>query len=957
MTARSPLRLFPLLILGALIGCHGSNSSSPAPIGFAPDPVVGPDDPLPGVAVAITDVRGGSGPGGRFRVGDTITVDFTVRRADGVALELANMTRGAIMVSGPTFDYQRVIGSQGDVIANATKTALGAYSYKFPVPIPATYMAPLNDSPALTDGERTGQALLSGTYTVGIELRKDYTVDGVVHRDPGNTTADFLFGDATTLDSREVVAMGNCNQCHTELRAHGDNRNNVTNCLLCHTAGSEDRVTDPATTPGVTIDFKVMIHKIHAGAQLPSVLGVATNTDGTRNYNATPQPYEIIGFGDQVHDFSHVAFPQWPSMFTPMPRDLGYAALQDTTLPANDPVRLEGARRQGLENTMRSGPVGCAACHGDPDGSGPIAAPADGDLIYAQPTRAACASCHDDWDPELPYRANSSTMPIQRDDAACKDCHRPSGTPLDVMDAHRHPLVDPTFARGLNFTIDSVTDVGNGDGRFTEFEKVAVRFHVADDSGAPVPASSLSRLEMALTGPTTNPNMVHLVRVATARFTGDGPYTVNLPTTRYLESIGTSTAGLQTFTTALAPHWNVNGALTELRRRTGDGAASTLVANAPVDQNWVDVAAGDGVLFAGQPYVVIDDADGARREFLRVQQVDGDRLWFGSQYRAGWKPALAIAHALGAQVKVVTTAAIPNGSWSLPVNDAITQVREDVEFGDGEVLCTYTTDFQVPGAYPGSLNESPDLDESWGDWTGLPLLDGTYTLGVYGARSLTFSATAPPPAAPEDTGYTEGGKAATARLLFGAAPSLQVVRRIDGVETCNACHADIQFHGGSRRGVETCLLCHGNAGSEDAANYTYPAADATPFTTVDFRTMLHKIHHGKELAAGTNYVVVGNGGTGHTYEHVGFPSFPGGTLRCVTCHGEDNTAWQAPAERNHPMQVRPTRSWLAACGSCHDSTAQRAHIDANTAPSGAEACAICHGAGEDNDVIKVHTVR
>ena len=34
-----------------------------------------------------------------------------------------------------------------------------------------------------------------------------------------------------------------------------------------------------------------MIHKIHDGAHLPSVLGVGTNADGTRSYAATPVPY------------------------------------------------------------------------------------------------------------------------------------------------------------------------------------------------------------------------------------------------------------------------------------------------------------------------------------------------------------------------------------------------------------------------------------------------------------------------------------------------------------------------------------------------------------------------------------------------------------------------------------------------------------------------------------------
>jgi len=280
-----------------LPSCSNSNNGAP-PVGIADEPVVGEDDPLPGVVVTIQEVRSGAGRG-RARVGDLLEVDFTVKTNDGAPLELATFARGAIMVSGPTFNYQRVIASQGDVIDNAVKTALGTYTYRFRVAVPAVYEAPINDTDLLTEGELTGQPLLDGTYTVGIELRKDYRINDVVYRDPGNAAMDFLIGGASAVESREVVTLANCNQCHGELRAHGDNRNNLTNCLLCHTAGAEDKnvATAAGGTPGLTIDFKVMIHKIHAGKHLPSVNGVGTNPDGSRNYGLTPKPYEIVGYG------------------------------------------------------------------------------------------------------------------------------------------------------------------------------------------------------------------------------------------------------------------------------------------------------------------------------------------------------------------------------------------------------------------------------------------------------------------------------------------------------------------------------------------------------------------------------------------------------------------------------------------------------------------------------------
>jgi hypothetical protein len=88
-----------------------------------------------------------------------------------------------------------------------------------------------------------------------------------------------------------------------------------------------------------------MVHKIHNGAHLPSVLGVTTNPDGSRKYDATPQPY-IVGFGHSAADFSDVHFPVWPSLNIAMPRDQGYTALS--------------AGNKTLEDTTRFGVVACS---------------------------------------------------------------------------------------------------------------------------------------------------------------------------------------------------------------------------------------------------------------------------------------------------------------------------------------------------------------------------------------------------------------------------------------------------------------------------------------------------------------------------------------------------------------------------------------------------------------------
>jgi len=95
-----------------------------------------------------------------------------------------------------------------------------------------------------------------------------------------NATYDFVpAGGAVTME-REIVKTANCNECHDKITAHGT-RFEVKLCVTCHNPGSW-----VAGTPNVTVDFKVMIHKIHRGEDLPS------------------GSYKIGS-----HDFSDIAYP------------------------------------------------------------------------------------------------------------------------------------------------------------------------------------------------------------------------------------------------------------------------------------------------------------------------------------------------------------------------------------------------------------------------------------------------------------------------------------------------------------------------------------------------------------------------------------------------------------------------------------------------------------------------
>ncbi len=273
---------------------------------------------------------------------------------------------------------------------------------------------------------------LSRTYTVGLQV--DRTVDGV--QLSANPIFDLVpAGGVPQIRAGSTTAQ--CNSCHDPLRLHG-NRREFRLCTLCHTQAAMDE-------NGTTIDFSVMVHKIHAGKELPSIV------DGP--------PGATYAIGDAVF------------------------AMKDLD------GKITGV---GFPRSLQE----CATCHSDG---------ATAEHSVTQPSAAACTSCHDDVNPSLVTTAAGppGTKHLSGRgfaDGDCRFCHTAETEKefdISIPGAHVIPERSEQL-QGLVVEIVGVANHGAG-------ETPVVTFKVTNDAGEVLrDLSGLNRLAFALAGPTTD---------------------------------------------------------------------------------------------------------------------------------------------------------------------------------------------------------------------------------------------------------------------------------------------------------------------------------------------------------------------------------------------------------------------------------------------------------------------
>ena len=160
-------------------------------------------------------------------------------------------------------------------------------------------------------------------------------------------------------------------------------------------------------------------------------------------------PYIIYGNAQSVHDYSEVTYPQ------------------------------------DLRN--------CDNCH---EGIDPTKKPAQSDVWYTKPSRAACGACHDtvNWVTGANHAAG-----IQLSDNECASCHQPSSElefDASIKGAHTVPLRSKQL-KGINATVVSVANLAPG-------KKPTAVFSLKNNDGTAIDGTKLATFSPILAGPTSS---------------------------------------------------------------------------------------------------------------------------------------------------------------------------------------------------------------------------------------------------------------------------------------------------------------------------------------------------------------------------------------------------------------------------------------------------------------------
>ena len=227
-------------------------------------------------------------------------------------------------------------------------------------------------------------------------------------------------------------------------------------------------------------------------------------------------------------------------------------------------------------------------------------------------------------------------------------------------------------------------------------------------------------------------------------------------------------------------------------------------------------------------------------------------------------------------------------------------------------------------------------------------------------------------------------------------------RKVITTASCNACHVDVQAHGGSRRNGEGCSVCHtqgavdrtvGSVGIACTANAQCQSwescqdtnkdgkpdscvivQDPTPNRSIRFASLIHSLHFGRLL---DGYSERNDLITPGKLVYIGFQNgvsdfsevlLPLDVRNCGKCHGDQGGTCSAAAPcgigqlcvAGTCQNNAYTTPSAEICLSCHDADDSNGHVALNTWKdtdgNTIETCGVCHGPDAEFAVAKVHNI-
>jgi OmcA/MtrC family decaheme c-type cytochrome len=220
---------------------------------------------------------------------------------------------------------------------------------------------------------------------------------------------------------------------------------------------------------------------------------------------------------------------------------------------------------------------------------------------------------------------------------------------------------------------------------------------------------------------------------------------------------------------------------------------------------------------------------------------------------------------------------------------------------------------------------------------------GSYAVGIEGYNNVTIYPNTTISQTVRDIGFNQ------VSYFSVDGSKVQARRKVVSQANCLNCHNTLMLHGGIRQNVEYCVVCHNPTVTDSSMR----AAGDTP-ESVNFKTMIHKIHTGDNLT--TDFTIMGHGNSVNNFNDIGYP---GDRRDCTQCHVAGTYNLPLPSGLINQVAPRdyinPLPPVSGACLSCHTLQSDAAHAALQTSDTLGESCTACHGSTASDSVANVHS--